>query len=117
MMNSKTGSSKFELQDLPPEIAKAAYGLKVDEISTPFTMVNNAGDEVFAIIKLKTSTKAHKANLVDDYIELRKLYQDKKSSEILEEWVKNKQKSIYIHIDEKWRNCEFQYPGWIKKEP
>ena len=34
--------------------------------------------------------------------------------EKIENWVRDKQKTTYIHINEEWKNCEFQYPGWIK---
>jgi len=114
MTNPKTGTSKFELQDLPQEVAKVVYNLKTGEISNPFVMRNSQGNEVFAIVKLKSSTKAHKANMTDDYLELRNLYLEKKSYEKLNEWLKSKQKGIYIRIDEKWQNCDFQFPGWIK---
>ncbi len=116
MTNPKTGNSKFELQDLPQEVAKVAYGLKTGEISEPFVMINSQGNEVFAIVKLKSNTKAHKANMTDDYLEIRNLYLEKKSFEKLNKWIKSKQKGIYIRIDEKWRNCDFQFPGWIKEE-
>ena len=33
----------------------------------------------------------------------------------LEEWIKNKQKNTYVRINENWCDCEFQYPGWVKK--
>jgi peptidyl-prolyl cis-trans isomerase SurA len=115
MQNPKTGNSKFELQDLPPEIAKMAYNLKTGEISNPFLMINSVGNEVYAIVKLKSSSKAHKANMVDDYLELKNIYQEKKSYERLNEWINEKKKGIYIRIDEKWQNCEFQYQGWVKK--
>ncbi len=116
MANPKTGNSKFELQDLPQEVAKVAYNLKAGEISDPFVMINNLGNEVYAVIKLKSSQKAHKANMTDDYLELKNLYQEKKSYEKLNDWTKAKQKGIYIRIDEKWQNCDFQFPGWLKKE-
>ena len=116
MANPKTGTSRFELQDLPQEVAKVAYNLKTGEISNPFVMINSSGKEVFAIAKLKSSSKAHKANMTDDYLELKNLYQQKKSYEKLHEWIKIKQKGIYIRIDEKWQNCDFQFPGWVKKE-
>jgi len=116
MANPKTGTSKFELQDLPQEVAKVAYNLKTGEISDPFVMINSAGNEVYAIVKLKSSSKAHKANMTDDYLELKNLYQEKRSYEKLNEWIKEKQKGVYIRIDEKWQNCDFQFPGWVKKE-
>ena len=43
------------------------------------------------------------------------IYQQKKSADKLNDWIREKQKDIYVRIDPKWRNCEFQYPGWIKE--
>lgn len=114
MTNPKTGNTKFELQDLPPDVAKVAYGMKTNEISDPFLMKNNNGDEVYAIIKIKTSSPAHKANVVDDYLELKELCIAHKKEAMLEEWVKKKQAGVYVRIDPKWRNCDFKYKGWLK---
>ena len=35
--------------------------------------------------------------------------------EKLEKWIRNKQKSTYVRINEDWVKCDFKYPGWIKK--
>jgi len=59
--------------------------------------------------------KSHKANVVDDYLELKELCVEQKKNAKLEKWVKDKQSSVYVRIDEKWRNCDFQYPGWVKE--
>ncbi|MCQ2193486.1 MAG: peptidylprolyl isomerase [Paludibacteraceae bacterium] len=115
MINPKTGTSKFQLQELPQEVSKVVYGLKDNEISEPFMMINAQGKEVFAIAKLKTNVQSHKANIVDDYLELKEMCVAKRREEKLEQWVRSKQSSIYVRIDEKWRNCEFQYPGWVKE--
>lgn len=115
MNNPKTGTSKFQLQELPQEVAKVVYGLKDNEISEPFVMVNSQGKEVFAIVKLKSNVPAHRANVVDDYLELKEMCVARKREQKLEQWVREKQSSIYVRIDEKWRNCEFQYPGWLKE--
>jgi len=40
---------------------------------------------------------------------------EQKRNDKLEKWVKDKQSNVYVRIDEKWRNCEFQYPGWVKE--
>ena len=29
--------------------------------------------------------------------------------------IKNKQKSTYVRINPEWRDCDFEYPGWVKK--
>lgn len=115
LTNPKNGSSRFEIRDLPQEVAKAVYSLGVGEISRPFAMIDSKGNEVFAVAKVKSLLKAHKANVEDDYMAIKEAYQEQKNAELLRNWVMEKQKSIYVKIDPKWQNCEFQYPGWIKK--
>lgn len=106
--------SKFEMKDLPAEVARAVAGLKVGEISKPFIMVDSKGREVVAIVKLKSRTNGHRATMVDDYQELQDVVISKLREEKIENWIREKQKTTYIHINEEWKNCEFKYPGWIK---
>ncbi|MBQ7388906.1 MAG: peptidylprolyl isomerase [Paludibacteraceae bacterium] len=113
--NQYTGSSKFEYQNLPSEIAKMAYKLNAGEISEPFAMMDTKlGREVYAIIKVKSKVKSHKANLIDDYQELKSFLEAKRGQEIIQEWITKKQKETYIQIDEEWKNCNFKHEGWIK---
>ena len=79
MLNEKSGNSKFEYQDLPPEVAKIAYDMHVGEVSKPFTMINKTSNkDVVAIIKVKSKIDNHKANLSDDYQMLKTYYEAKK---------------------------------------
>lgn len=112
--NPKTGSSKFQMSELPQEIAKAVYRLNQGELTKPFLMIDSKGNEVYAIAKVKSLVLAHKANVDDDFMAIKAAYQEQKNFEILSAWVREKQKTIYVKIDPKWRNCEFQYPGWVK---
>ena len=114
MLNEKTGTSKFEYQDLPAEVAKVVYGMNVGEISRPFSMINSSNKEVVCIVKIKSKVDTHKANLTDDYQLMKAYYEDKKGDEFINDWIKKKQKETYINIDPDWSNCEFQYPDWIK---
>lgn len=115
MLNEKTGTSKFEYQDLNPEIAKIVYDKKVGEISAPFSMISpTTNKEVVAVVKIKSKVENHKANLTDDYQMLRAMYEDKERQEFITNWIVKKQKETYISIDPAWVNCKFQYPGWIK---
>ncbi len=109
-----TGGSKFEMKDLPSEVARVVSGMKVGEISEPFIMVNNQGKEVVAIAKLKTRVNGHRATMADDYQELQNVVEDKLREDKLQAWIREKQQTTYIHINDDWKNCEFQYPGWIK---
>ena len=97
--SSNMGTPKFEMQELPQEIGKVVYGMKVGEISKPFTML----------------TEGHKANLADDFQALKAIVEAKKREELLNDWITKKQKSTYVRISDGWRNCDFKYPGWIKE--
>ena len=113
-----TGSitSKYEYQDLPPEIARAAYTMNVGEVSKAFTMIDQTtGNEVIAVVKMKSKIPTHKANVKEDYQMLKSFLEEKKKSEFLQEWVAKKQKETYISIDPEYRDCNFTYSGWLNK--
>ena len=109
------GTSKFEMEELPQGMGVVVDKLQVGEISKPFRMKNEKQTEVVVIAKLRSRVNAHVANLQDDYQELKSLVENKKKEEILNDWIKSKQKSTYIRISENWRKCDFKYPGWIKE--
>ncbi len=114
MTNANTGASKFEYQDLPPEIAKQIYTLKEGDVSQPFVMMDRTKNkEICAIVRLKTKRDAHKANLVDDFQVIREMYEQKLSVDLIDKWIRQKQNEIYVSIDPAWRGCDFQYPGWV----
>ena len=115
MPNPYDNTSKFEMQQLPQEIARVVDALKVGEISDPFTMVTDNGMEVCAIVKLKTKTEGHKATISEDYQRLKDLVTQQMGAEKLKEWIKEKLKTTYVRIDPAWRNCDFKYEGWIKE--
>ncbi len=107
--------SRMELKELPTEVSRAVSGLAVGEMSKPFLMMNTQGKEVVAVAKLKNRINGHRATMADDYEELQNVMIDKLNGDKIEEWIKEKQKTTYIRINEDWRNCEFQYPGWVKE--
>lgn len=114
MSNEQTLSSRFELQELPQEVAKAVYTLKTGEVSAPFVMVDSRGKEVCAIAKLKNRIEGHKATPNEDFQEVKNVILAKMKEEKLKEWIREKQKTTYVRINGEWCDCEFQYPGWGK---
>ncbi len=118
MANQETGTARFEMAQLAQssqEVAKVIEKMHVGEISDPFVMINNKGKEVCAIVKLKSRIEGHKATITEDYQRLKAIVMEKRSNEILDKWIREKLKTTYVRINEKWRNCEFKYPGWIKE--
>lgn len=113
---SRSITSKFEFQDLAPEIGKVAYDMKVGEVSDAFTMIDKAtGNEMITVVKIKSKIPTHKANVRDDYQILKSMLESKKKEEFLDKWISKKQKETYISINPDYRNCEFAHPGWIKE--
>ena len=110
---SNAGTPKFEMQELPPDVARVVDQMQVGEISAPFQMKTDKQKDVIAIVKLKARTLSHKANLTDDYQALKTIVENQKKEEMLRDWVAKKQKSIYVRIVEGWQSCDFQFPGWI----
>ena len=107
-------TSRFKLADLPTEVAKVADGLKVGEVSAPFQMINERGKTVCAIIKLKSRTEGHKATITEDYQVLKNLVVEKLREKKLHEWVVNRIKSTYVRINDRYRDCKFEYEGWVR---
>lgn len=115
MPNPQTQTSKFEMQELPQEIAKVVDQMNVGEISKAFTMVNEKdGKEVCAIVKLKSRVNGHKATISEDYQNLKEIVLDQRRQNMLEKWILEKQKRTYVRINDNWKKCDFKYPGWIK---
>jgi len=114
MSGINSGTPRFEMRELPQEIARAVDTLQVGQISRPFIMLNDKGQQVVATVKLKHRTEGHRANISDDYLILKTLVENKKKNDIIRKWLEQKIKSTYVWINDDWRNCDFQYSGWVK---
>ena len=109
-----TRTSKFRMQDLPTEVARVVEQLKVGEISKPFEMINNKGKTVCAIIKLKSRTESHRATITEDFQTMKDVVLAKRREEALNSWVAEKLKNTYVRMADQYKDCEFQYQGWVK---
>ncbi len=105
---------RMELKELPSEVAKQVAGMNVGDISKPFIMVDSRGKEVVAIIRLKDKIDGHRATMKDDYQEMQDVVLNYMRAQKINEWIREKQKVTYVRINEEWRNCEFQYDGWVR---
>ena len=117
MVNSQTGATRFQMSELPQEVAKAVSNLQPGEISKPFIMTDQKlNRDVVAMVKLTARIPGHKANIADDYQQLKSMYEASKKKDILDKWLNKKIADTYVRIEDKWRNgCNFRYKGWIKE--
>jgi len=115
MVNQNNGSAKFQINELPAEIAKAIQGLKEGEYSKPFMMMDERkGKETYRIVMLKKRHEPHKANIRDDYSMLQMMMEERKRKDVVDEWINKRIQEIYINITPEWQNCDFQYKGWVR---
>ena len=115
MLNEKNHSSRFEMADLPVEVGKKISMMQPGDISEPFVMLNpKTRREQVAIVKLVKRIDGHKADLAEDYMIIKDMCEVQTKEKIIHDWVIQKQKSVYVYIEEGWRNCEFKY-DWLKK--
>ena len=77
MVNSTTGTTRFEMSELPQEVAKAVGQLQPGEISQPFIMRDPKRDrEIVAMVRLTNRIDAHAANLADDFQTIKDMYEE-----------------------------------------
>ena len=115
MMNQNTGSSRFERQDLPPEVAVQVEKMQPGDISSAFVMKDpKRNQDVVAVVRLTSRTPGHRATLSEDYNMIKEMYLAARKQEVINEWVEKKISTTYNRIEDSWGNCEFQYKGWKK---
>lgn len=107
-------TSKFRMQDLPSEVARAVEKMEIGDVSAPFEMIDGKGKTVCAIVKLKNRVNGHKATITEDFQVMKDVVLNKRREEVLHEWVVDKIKSTYVRINDKYKNCDFEYQGWIR---
>lgn len=107
-------TSKFRMQDLPSEVARAVEKMEIGDVSAPFEMIDGKGKTVCAIVKLKNRVNGHKATITEDFQVMKDVVLNKRREEVLHEWVVDKIKSTYVRINDKYNNCDFEYQGWIR---
>lgn len=115
MINPYTNTSRFEISQLDPTLNYAVKDMQPGELSEPFYTTDlQTGKEVYKIIMVKSRTKAHVANLKDDYQQIQDMALERKKQRILEEWIRERLLTTYINIDPMYLSCPFRLEGWIK---
>lgn len=113
MTSSRTGTARQMMEELPSEVARVVDRMKVGEVSAPFNMKDpKTGRDQVAIVRLKHRIDGHKATYNEDYQVLKTLYEERLREEILEKFIREKQRETYVRIKPGWEKYDFKYPGW-----
>ena len=114
--NQQTGriTSRFQMQELPAEVAKVVDTMQVGQVSRAFQMINQRGKTVCVVAKLKHRVEGHKASIQEDFQILKDVVLQKRQNERIHQWVVDKIKSVYTRLNDDYKDCKFEYEGWIK---
>lgn len=116
MINSENNTTRFEMKDLPQEVAKVVDKMEVGEVSNAFIMKDPKRDrDIVAIVKLTKRIPAHRANIADDYQTIKGMYESAAKRKMVKDWLSKKIRDTYVKIEDNWADCEYQHPEWTHK--
>ena len=107
-------TSRFAMRELPSEIARKVENMKVGEVSEPFSMIDGRGKLVVVIVKLKSRIDEHRATITEDLQAMKDIVALKKRQDIIHNWIVKKVKDTYVRMSPEYRDCDFEYEGWIR---
>jgi len=114
LVNTETGTSKFEPDQLDATVFFVVDKLKVGELSQPVPMKTIDGKQAYRILYLKSRTEPHRANMKDDYDYIQSAALKQKQNKAVTTWIEKKAATTYIHVSDEYKNCNYTY-NWFKK--
>jgi len=116
MVNSvdRNLTSRFQMKDLPTEVASVVKDMKVGDVSKAFSMVNKSGKTQVAIVKLKNRIEGHRATINEDFQVMKNIVLEKERERVIHDWVVQKIKKTFVRMKDRYRNCNYEYEGWVK---
>jgi len=115
MVNSNNNTLRFEMGELPQEVAKVVNDMEVGDVSHAFIMKDpKRHSDIVALVKLTARIPVHRANLSDDYQLIKEMYENSARRQMVKDWVAKKIKDTYVKIEDNWIDCEFEHEGWLK---
>ena len=113
--SDRYGTALFTMSELQQDFASYVDKMQVGDVSPAFVSQDANGNTQVVLLKLKRRVAGHRADMATDFQLIKQLaLQDKKQKE-LDKWIVQHQKSTYIRISPDYQQCDFRYPGWIKK--
>ncbi len=113
MINPATGTSRFDVTELDPQLFFAVDKLSVGEISAPIKVSEPGGKTAYRLLKLVSKSAPHRANLKDDYQRVQVICQNQKQSKIINDWIRKKRRTTYVRINDEFSGCNFKHP-WFE---
>ncbi|MDR1155944.1 MAG: peptidylprolyl isomerase [Bacteroidales bacterium] len=115
MINPRDNSTLFEMDQMEKDDYNAIKDMKIGEVSEPYVSKDSKGKLVYKIVKLKSQSDPHRANLKSDYTFLSDIALNEKMNRVVKDWVDEKIETSYIYIDESFKRCGLNNVNWLKQ--
>ena len=112
ILTSEDGSDRLEKLNLPPITSYQIAGLNKGDITDVFEDKEQDRKTV-KIVKVDDVIAAHQLDISTDYDRIKQLALNKKKNELVEKWVKEKLPSVFISINDRYKDCVFK-TDWRK---
>ncbi|HNQ00140.1 MAG TPA: peptidylprolyl isomerase, partial [Bacteroidia bacterium] len=106
MLNPETNTTRLSPDKIDRMLFFQVDSMPLNRISAPLLMTTTDNKTAYRIVKVKSKTTPHKANLKDDYQKIQEVALQEKQNKTLSEWVDKKRKSTYFHINQEFAGCE-----------
>ncbi len=116
LYNPFTGNFKFEMEQVgqyDPTIFLVIEKLLPKELSLPVIVNTREGKQAYRILYIKSRTKAHVANLRDDYQKLKEDALAAKEERIMRVWVNKKLGNTHVWVADDYKSCKFE-SAWVR---
>jgi len=113
LTNQYSGNSKFSPEEIDPNMFFVIEKMKVGEVSAPMVYTNEDGQQAYRILKLKSRSEPHKANLKDDYPQIQNIAVQVKQNQAISNWINEKTLSTFVSISDNYKDCNFKYT-WLR---
>lgn len=106
MINPESNTTHLSPDKIDRVLFFQVDSMSLNNVSLPLTMTTAEGKNAFRIVMVKSRNQPHKANLKEDYQKIQEVALQEKQNKALSEWVKKKQKSTYMHVNDELSDCE-----------
>ncbi len=117
MINPHDHGTLFDWDQLEKEDYAVVkdMNMKIGQISAPYASKDDKAQLVYKIVKIKSLSDPHRANLKSDYSFLQDAALQTKMGSTIQDWVNEKIESSYIYIDESFKRCGLSNNSWLKQ--
>jgi len=115
LVNPATGNTRFQPDQLDKILFFQVDTMSVGNVSNPLPMQTPDGKTYYRLVLVRSRTLPHKANLKEDYQRIQEVVLQDKQAKMMEEYVRKKARTTYVHIDKEYTSCP-NVNVWIQSE-